>query len=447
MKGGAALEISSLVFLYFFFPAALIIFNLVPQRFKNTVLAAVSLGFIALSQAQRSIFLFADLLLLFGLSEMMVRSRENKAKKKNLLIFAIGFNTLVIIAFSVTNQLSGIFAPFAAMVISFTAIGYFVDLYKDEAKPIRSFSDFVVFLAFFGKLSRGPLIRANEEKKLSGSVGFSLSETGSGLYLFLRGLAKFVVLASPLALLHEELVAANTAELTTVGAWLDMLVFSMMIFFDLSGFCDMARGLGRCFGMELPKNFYFPFQSPSVSDFLDRFNMTVTGFFRHYIYDVLRNDSNSKPQFVVNTVLISLLCGVWFGIEMNYIFWGLYIAAFIIIEEFFLKKILAEIPHIFARIYTFAVTMFSMTIFSASSAGVILPTFRAMFGAGTKMISDEISYIISQNMFILVVGAFFLISAFSMFLRYISKKHQNLFGLVAVLESAVLLVLITAELI
>ncbi|MBQ3236283.1 MAG: hypothetical protein IJA92_02025, partial [Oscillospiraceae bacterium] len=275
---------------------------------------------------------------------------------------------------------------------------------------------------------------------------FSLSETGNGLYLFIRGLAKYVVLASPLAAIHEQLVLANYSEISIVGAWLDMIVFSMMIFFDLSGFCDMARGLGKCFGMELPQNFYFPFQSPTVSDFLDRFNMTVTGFFRHYVYDVLRNDKNSRPQFIVNTILICMLCGIWFGIEMNFIFWGLYIAAFIIIEELFLKKILLDIPRLFARAYTFAVTMFSMTIFSAEDTAFIIPSFKAMFGINAPMITSQVSYIVSQNMLLLGVGAFFLISAFSMLIIYLSKKSPVAYSVFAVLESAVLLVLIAAEL-
>ena len=446
MKGGAAMNINSLTFLYFFLPAALIIFNIVPKKAKNIVLAAISVLFIGLSQPESFLIFAADIVIQFFLSEMMLKNSENTKIKKALLTFAIIGNAVVIFYFSIMNQLKGGFAPFAAMVISFTAIGYFVDLYKKEAEPIRSLADFTVFLAFFGKLSRGPLIRASHIESTPQGDRFSVSECGSGMYLFIRGLAKYVILALPLAEIHERLVLANSTEISVIGAWLDMIVFSMMIFFDLSGFCDMARGLGRCFGMELPKNFYFPFQSPTVSDFLDRFNMTVTGFFRHYVYDVLRNDKNSKPQFIVNTILICMLCGIWFGIEMNFIFWGLYIAAFIILEELLLKNILLNIPRIFARVYTFAVTMFSMTIFSASDLSSIIPSFKAMFGIDAAMTTPEVSYVVSQNGLVLAVGAFFLISAFSMFVRFLNKKAQPLYNLFAVLESFVLLVLITAEL-
>lgn len=441
------MEINSLTFLYLFLPAALLIFNLTPQKFKKIALVAISFTFIAFSQPQNFIFFAFDVAFLFLLSKAMFKKHEDPKIKKAIFVFAMAFNSAVIIVSSVSNQIYGKFAPFAAMVISFTAIGYFVDIYKDETEFIDSFFDFAVFLAFFGKLFRGPLIRAKDIKYLSNYRKFSLSETGNGLYFFIRGLAKYVVLALPLVQLHENLLASNSEEISVFGAWLDMLVFAMMIFFDLSGFCDMARGLGMCFGLDLPQNFYFPFQSPSVSDFLDRFNMTVTGFFRHYVYDVLRNDKNSRPQFIVNTILICMLCGIWFGIEMNFIIWGLYIAAFIIIEELFLLRFLKNMPHFFARTYTFVITMFSMVIFSNSGTGSILASFKAMFGINAPIITDSTAYIVSQNVFVLLAGIFFMISAFSMFIHYLYKKIPVLYSAVAAFESAFLLILITAELV
>lgn len=161
------MKINSLTFLYLFLPAALIIFNLTPQKLKNLVLAAISMLFLALSQPENFVFFFADIILLFIVSNAISANSEKTKLKKALFLFSVTFNAGVIIVFSVTNQLSGGFAPFAAMVISFTAIGYFVDLYKGESEPIKSFPDFVIFLAFFGKLARGPLVRAKDVKYLN----------------------------------------------------------------------------------------------------------------------------------------------------------------------------------------------------------------------------------------------------------------------------------------
>lgn len=441
------MKINSLSFLYIFIPAALVIYNFAPKKLKNASVAIISLAFLAFSQTENFIFFFADIVFQFFISKLLFASLEKPKLKKVIFLFSVAFNAAIMIVFSVNNQLSGLFAPFTAMVLSFTSIGYFVDIYKGEAERLDSFFDFTVFLAFFGKLFRGPLVRSKDIKYISEDRRFSLVETGTGLYFFLRGFAKYVVLSIPLSQLHEKLLESNLDEISVYGAWLDMIVFSMMIFFDLSGFCDIARGLGKCFGMELPQNFYFPFQSPSVSDFLDRFNMTVTGFFRHYIYDVLRNDRNSRPQFIVNTLLICMLCGIWFGIKMNFVFWGLYIAVFIIIEELFLLKLLRKIPQTFARMYTFGVTMLSMVIFSAPETNFIFVSFKAMFGIDAPMITDSTTYIVSQNILLLLVGAFFMISVFSMFTHYLSKKAPLIYNTVAVFESALLLILVTAELI
>ena len=413
------LQFGSLTFLYLFLPASLAVFNIAPKKLKSWALTAISAAFVALAQWKYFPLFAVSIIFQYAMSEFMRRNDENGKKKRFVFTLAVTINILMMIFFSVMNQISGLELPLGVMVISFTAIGYFVDIYKGESEYIHSFPDFAVFLGFFGKLFRGPLVRVGQRKSGPSAERFSLRETGKGLYLFLRGLAKYVLLALPLSQMYG----------------------------DLSGFCDMARGLGRCFGIELPKNFYFPFQSPSVTDFLDRFNMTVTEFFRHYVYDNLRTKKDSAIQFVVDTLLICMLCGVWFGVRMNYVAWGLYIAVFIIIEGAFLRKALLKIPRIFARIYTFCITMLSMTIISTEERVGILPTLKAMIGLDTVAITDEVSYIISQNVLVLVIGMFFLTSAFSTLIRFISKKAPPVYNIFAVAETAVLLVLITGELI
>lgn len=440
------MQFYSLTFLYFFLPGALLAYNLTPKAYKNWTLMAVSVLFFALAQPEHFLLFAASVAAQFVFSEAMRKSEEKTKTKKAIFTVAVAVNAAVMIAFSVRNQLTGAEIPLGTMVVAFTAIGYFVDVYKGETEYIRSFADFSVFLGFFGKLYRGPLVRAGRVKESPNRNGFSLETTGEGIYLFVRGLAKLVLLAQPLEKMYENLCDANLDRISVVGAWLSVITLGMMIFHDLSGFCDMARGLGLCFGMDLPKNFYFPFQSPSVTDFLDRFNMTVTAFFRHYVYDSLRTDEKSKLQLVVDTLLICMLCGVWFGIRMNYVLWGLYIAAFIIIEKLFLNKLLERIPRFFTRIYTFCVTMFSMTIFSVDADIGIIRTFKAMFGMGAEGITDRVSYIVSENMLVLAVSAFFLTSIFSMLVGFINKKSKPAYSVFAVLETALLLVFITGEL-
>ena len=440
------MQFYSLTFLYIFLPVSLIVYNLIPKKHKNLAVAVISMLFFILAQPQYAWLFAAEILVQYAFSKGMSRFSEDAKKKKTVFTAAIITNMAVMLGFSVMNQIAGMEMPLGTMVISFTAIGYFVDVYKGESDYINSFDDFAVFMGFFGKLYRGPLVRNEKREDLTGEKTFSIEKTGEGLCLFLRGMAKYVLLATPIKRVYDSLCEANVEEISVVGEWASIIALGMMIFYDLSGFCDMARGLGLCFGMSLEKNFYYPFQSPSVTDFLDRFNMTVTGFFRHYVYDNLHTKEHSALQFVVDTLLISMLCGVWFGIRMNYVFWGLYIAFFIIIEGLFLNKVLEKIPSFFARIYTFCVTMLSMTLFSASTIGP-LDAFKAMFGFGAQIITDRVYYVISENVLVLIVGAFFLSSVFDIITRNIKKKNAFLYNSVCVAESFVFLVLVTAELI
>lgn len=441
------MQFGSLTFLYLFLPLSLMVFNLTPKKLKSWALAAISAAFVAMAQMKYFPLFAANILFQFAMSELMRKNPQNKRLKKVATTVAVSVNTIQMVGFSVLNQITGTELPLGVMVIAFTSIGYFTDTYKGETDYIASFPELAAFLGFFGKLYRGPLVRVGQRKYGACAERFSLRETGKGLYLFIRGLAKYVLLALPLGEMYTGLYSAAISEMSLVGAWMKTVVLGMMMFYDLSGFCDMARGLGRCFGIELPKNFYFPFQSPSVTDFLDRFNMTVTEFFRHYVYDNLHTKKDSLIQFVVDTLLVCMLCGVWFGFRMNYVFWGLYLAAFIIVEGVFLRKYLLKIPRIFARIYTFCITMFSMTIISTEENVGILPTLKAMLGMDTVTVTDEVYSIISQNILVLAVGMFFLTSAFSMFVRFISKKSPVIFNIFAAAESALLLVLITGELI
>ena len=440
------MQFYSLTFLYIFLPVSLIIYNLVPKKYKNLSIAAISVLFFVLSQPQYAWIFIAEILVQYVFSRRMCIFSDNPKKKKAVFTVAVVLNILIMLGFSVMNQIAGIEIPLGTMVISFTAIGYFVDVYKGEADYINSFDDFAVFMGFFGKLYRGPLVRSVDRENLIGEKTFSLEKTGEGICLFLRGMAKYVLLATPIKKVYDSLCEANIEEMSVVGEWLGIVSIGMMIFYDLSGFCDMARGLGFCFGMNLEKNFYYPFQSPSVTDFLDRFNMTVTGFFRHYVYDNLHTKEQSMIQFIIDTLLISMLCGVWFGIRMNYVLWGLYIAFFIIIEGAFLNRVLEKVPRFFARIYTFCVTMLSMTLFSANNTG-IADTFKAMLGFGAQIITDRVYYIVSENVLVLAAGAFFLSSIFDIITRKIQKRNAFIYNTICVAESFAFLVLITAELV
>ena len=438
------MQMMSLTFVYLFLPAALAVYYIVPRAGRNAVLALISAAFFALAQPG-SFWLFAGSVALhFTLSEAMRRAEGRQKLRRALMVFGVLENVGVILWFSVRCQLDGTQMPLGTMVVSVTALGYIVDVYKHDAEYERNFIDYALFATFFPKLYTGPLVRIDQMRDDIRGRRFSLDVMSDGFVLFIRGLAKYVLLATPLEEMYDGLKAAGENELSVLGAWMITVTLAMTLFFKLSGFCDMARGVGLLFGLELPKNFYFPFQSPCVTDFLDRFNMTVTQFFRHYVYDNLQTKRSTALQFTLNTVLICMLCGLWFGVKLSYIFWGLYIAAFIVLEKLWLGERLQRIPALFRRVYTFCVTMVSMVIFSGDSLTQISQYFKAMVGAGVPFYTSEVAYILSGNYIALVAGVLLSTSTLSMAADYVRRRRPGLMDAVSLVGSLAMLALTTA---
>ena len=438
------MQLYSLTFLYLFLPASLALFLITPAKWRSAALFWISAAFYALAQPGHFPMFCAVLALSYALSEGLRRTEARPKLRRSIYIFGIVANACVMIWFSALNQITGREVPLGTMVVAFTSLGYLVDVYKYDAEYETNFFRFGLFLGFFAKLYRGPLVRVDNLWKKPLSPETMLAQIGEGLAKFIRGLAKYLLLSVPIGKVFAELKAAD--ELTVVGAWMVMITFAMKIFFDLSGFCDMARGLGLCFGLELPKNFWFPFQSGSVTEFFSRFNMTVTEFFHYYVYDNLKSEKPTSLQYAVNTSLVCMLAGVWFGIRMNFIVWGVYIAAFILLEKWFLGRYLERIPKFFAGIYTFCVTMLSMVIFSADSLTEVPRYFGAMLGLGASFSTAETAYDLSGSLIPLVAGAILLTNFMSMLIHRLRRRSPAAGGVCDLVVNAVLLALCTAYL-
>ncbi len=438
------MQLYSLTFLYLFLPVSLALFLITPAKWRSAVLFLISIAFYGLSQPDQFLIFCGMLVLQYALSEGLRRTEGSPRLHKAIYVFGIMENAGAMILFSALNQITGRAIPLGTMVVAFTSLGYLVDVYKYDAEYETNFFRFGLFLGFFAKLYRGPLVRIDNLWKKPIPPKPTLEQIGNGLVKFIRGLAKYVLLSVPIGQVCADLKAAD--ELTVVGAWMVMITFAMKIFFDLSGFCDMARGLGLCFGLELPKNFWFPFQSASVTEFFSRFNMTVTEFFHYYVYDNLKSEKPTPLQDALNTSLVCMLAGVWFGIRMNFIVWGLYIAAFILLEKWFLGRYLERIPRFFSGIYTFCVTMLSMVIFSADSLGEMLRYFGAMFGFSAIFSTAETAYDISGSVIPLIAGAVLLTNFMSVLIHKLRRRSPSVGGAYDLVMSTVLLALCTAYL-
>ena len=245
--------------------------------------------------------------------------------------------------------------------------------------------------------------------------------------LYIGGFAKLVILAQGNLAVKQSIEQMENATGTVLSVWILIITTTFGLYYTLTGYCDMARGLGCFFGLRFPENFHSPFQSRTVSYFFNRFNITVTQFINRYVYVFLGGDSNGVLSTIVNTLLTTMLMGLWFGIRLNTLVWGIYFAAFILLERYFLMRFLEKMPPIVDRIYTFIVVMFSFTIFSGSSLRVTAYYIKSMFGLNhLPFANSAVSYILTTNYLLLLCSFFCATSLSSLVGKFVHNKLPRL---------------------
>ena len=460
------MEFCSLGFIFVFLPLAIVCYAFTPGRYRNYALFLINAVYYLMLGWRAAAITLAAALIDYA-AALFIASARGRGRiavfRLPVLIIAAGKNIAGAVLFAVIGELSSTVAVAGFAVYALTATGYLIDVFRSECAAERDPVKFLLFSTFFCKMYIGPLVRYGEIKpQLDGAGGkrrFSLEETGEGLTLFLRGAAKKVLLADRLAEFQTSLAAVCETAPSLLGSWLTVLVFALRIFFELSGFSDMAQGLGLIFGLRLPSNFYYPYQSLGVGDFLRRFNTTVSQFFSHYVYDALRPKSSSAkpdadaqktprqgrvPEEILNTLLVCLLFGMWFGVKLNYIVWGVYLALFIVLEKFVVRKALDAMPRLFVRAYSFMAVLISFVIFSGENLRQSAENIGLMFNFSRSATSPELNYLISGNWLLLTLAVLFSFSLFALFGRILRKRAKPAADMISAIFAVALLVLTAA---
>ncbi len=454
----------SLGFIFVFLPLAIVLYAFTPGRYRNYALLVINAAFYLFAGWRVAAITAAAALIDYAAALFLDAACGRKrlgALRLPVLLLSSGKNIAGAVLFAVLGELRSELVVGGFLVYALTSTGYLIDVFRREAAAERNPVKFLLFSTLFCKMYIGPLVRYGAMKpQLDGEGGnrrFSLEDAGEGLTLFLRGAAKKVLLADRLADFQASLAAVNASAPSLLGSWSAVLVFALRIFFELSGFSDMAQGLGLIFGLRLPSNFYYPYQSLSVSDFLYRFNTTVSQFFSHYVYDALSPMSTSAPDGspkrehvlaeVLNTLLVCLLFGLWFGVKLSCIVWGIYLALFILLEKYLIGKLLDAIPRLFSRCYTFAVVMLSFVIFPAGSARGIIYSLSQTFDFSRDATSTELNYLLSSNWLLLTLSVLFASSLFAMLDRIIKKRAKPVADIISAIFAVALLALTAAFLI
>ena len=445
---------SSISFIYYFLPLILIIYFIVPKRFKNIVLLLFSLFFYFYGEGTYTIFLLLSCFIHYVVGLLIDRS-ENSIRKFFLIIGLI-FNLGLLIYFKYTNffidninsifktnlVISKILMPLGISFFNFQTISYIIDVYKKEIPADKSFIDLSCYVTLFPQLVAGPIVRYQTIKEELKNKNISYTNFAYGIERFVFGLSKKVLLANNFGLLVSLL---NKTSGSVLGSWLIAISYTLQIYFDFSGYSDMAIGLGRIFGFKFLENFNYPYIAKSITDFWRRWHISLSSFFRDYIYFPLGGNRCSKIKWIRNICIVWFLTGFWHGAAWNFILWGVFFAIILLIEKMTYGKWL-ENKKVINHIYVIIVVVLSFTIFNANSLGEVLVSFKNMFGINNlPFINQEFIYYLGSYGVLLVIG---MICSTPLINKvYERLKKYSFFNYLSILIIFFLLMIVTAYLV
>lgn len=374
---------NSLTFLFFFLPILVLLYWIVPKSFRNYILIVFSLVFYFWGGASYSIVLIASISINHGFAHMLSKSG---IKRKSWLVSGLVFNIGLLFAFKYLgfffeslNQLTSnmadvawlpdlsIVLPLGISFYTFQSISMLVDIYRNPGEFKSSYSNTLLYVGFFPQLVAGPIIRYQDIISQINARKDSLEDIEIGLKRFIRGLVKKVIFANTFAVIADKIFDFNISGYGSGVALLGIVVYSLQIYFDFSGYSDMAIGLGRMFGFKIPENFNYPYISRSIQEFWRRWHISLSVWFRDYLYIPLGGNRVSSGRVYLNLIIVFLLTGFWHGASWNFIFWGLYHGLFLLIERLFLKDQLTKIPSSFSWLYMAIVVMIGWVFFRSDT--------------------------------------------------------------------------------
>ena len=428
---------SSLIFIFRFLPVFLIAYYIVPGYWKNVVLLTGSIVFYAFGEPKYVILIICSVLVNYLLARGIGRSSAGLVRRLLIIvdiIFNIGllgfFKYLGFIVENI-NRIGGysfevpqIALPLGISFFTFQILSYVIDVYRKKIPYDRSIIDLGTYILMFPQLIAGPIVTYSEVALDLKSRQRTFNDMEKGLKPFIIGLSMKVLLANNLGTIWDNVGTAGYENISTAFAWIGAAAYTLQIYFDFAGYSLMAIGLGRMVGFTLPENFDHPYAAVSIRDFWGRWHMTLTNWFREYIYIPLGGNRKGGIRTYVNLLIIWFITGLWHGAAWNFVLWGLYYFFFIVLERLFLGRILKKIPKFFGWLYSMLVVMIGWVMFAVDGIGEFSVYITRMFGGYPG--NDYLDHIISVVL-LLVAGAFFATPLFKMIYNRIK---DNAIGLV-----------------
>lgn len=448
---------ASITFLYYFLPIFLILYFIFPKKYKNIVLLIFSFIFYFYGEPKYILLMLIEVLF----SYFMTLSLE-KNKSKSLLGIIISFHIFLLCVFKyfnfiITNinsifdgniSLLNIVLPIGISFYTFQIISYEVDVYRGKVKASKSLIDYMTYVFLFPQLIAGPIVRYETISKELKSRKVTLEDFSYGVNRFIIGLFKKVVIANNIGELCN--ILNGSSEVSVLLYWILGISYMLQIYFDFSGYSDIAIGIGRMIGFKFPENFNYPYTANSVTDFWRRWHMTLSSWFRDYVYIPLGGNRVSTLKHIRNILVVWMLTGLWHGASWNFIIWGIYFGVILIIEKYFLNKILEKLPRVIRNIYAMFIVMISFIIFSSDDISSALVAIKGLFSfSSLKFSNDFIIYYIRSYGVILIGG---LVLCTPLIKNVINKLRENkilnyIINIFEVIVLVLVLVIITSMLI
>ena len=412
---------SSIVFLFTFLPAVVILYYLLPVRFRNVILLLASLVFYAWGEPVYLFLMLLSILFNYFSGLDIARNLQDKRAAKRSLVFNLIINLAVLGFFKyegfVLDTLNGILPvhisyhalplPIGISFYTFQILSYIIDVYRGNVKVQTNLLNFALYVTMFPQLIAGPIVQYADVDEQLASREVSRTKFGEGSMYFIRGLAKKVLLANTSGMIFTEVSGLAKGNIAVVTAWLGAFAYMFQIYFDFSGYSDMAIGLGKMFGFEFNMNFNYPYVSKSITEFWRRWHISLSSWFRDYVYIPLGGNRVSKIKHIRNLLIVWFLTGLWHGAAWNFVAWGLYYGVILIIEKYLLSPVLDRLPDIVRHIYSIVLVVIGWVLFFSSSFGQAADYIRVMFGAGAHGFADrESMYLLTSNLILWLILIF-----------------------------------------
>ena len=443
---------SSITFLFYFLPALFLLYRVAPARLKNLVMIIGSFMFYAWGEVRFIPIMFLLSVEDYVCARLMEKHRENKSKKRLFMLISVLSNLLVLVFFKYTNFFAenigllfgmevslGIILPIGVSFNSFQSISYAIDVYRGTTDCEKSYYNYLTYTTLFPQIIAGPIVRyVTVENDLDDHL-MTRDSFSRGMRRFIIGLGKKVLIANNVGLLWSQISGGQMEEMSVLLYWVGILAYTLQIYFDFSGYSDMAIGLARVFGLTFDENFDFPYISKSVTEFWRRWHITLGRWFRDYVYIPLGGNRCSKLKNLRNIAIVWALTGFWHGASWNFVLWGLYFAVLLIAEKYLFAGLLKKQPAWLSHLYAMLAVIIGWVIFYFEDLHQMGAYFKGMFGfAGVPLVNSTAAFYLLGYGFVFALAIYFSVPHF----KKLVEKAENAQGTAAAVFTSLAYILV-----